>query len=107
MEKHSLCAVNPRPIDPTIDDYSIPSKTLEYLANGTITITVKNNLLYERYGKAILWSKSGSIEDLENALEKAIDLNEKERESLINNSLQLINKFTSFEAVNKEIQKLF
>ena len=107
LEKHSLCAVNPRPIDPKIDEYSIPSKTLEYLANGALTITVKNNMLMDRYGKAILWSESGNVDDLLNALNNAIELDKKERESLINNALKIINKYTSLEAINSEIEKLF
>ena len=39
LESHALCAVNPRPVDPSVDEYSIPSKTLEYLSCGTIAIT--------------------------------------------------------------------
>ena len=107
LESHALCAVNPRPVDPSVDEYSIPSKTLEYLSCGTIAITVKNDLLMERYGKAILWSKTGNVKDLENALNTAIKMDKKERESFIKNALETVNKYTSLEVINKEINKLF
>ena len=106
LEKHALCAVNPRPIDPVIDEYSIPSKTLEYLANGVLTITVKNDLLMERYGKAILWSNSGEVKDLEAALKQALNMSEKEKEQLISNALSSIQRYASLESVNAEISKL-
>lgn len=107
LESHALCAVNPRPVDPSVDEYSIPSKTLEYLSCGTIAITVKNDLLMERYGKAILWSETGDVKDLENALNTAIKMDKKERESFIKNALETVNKYTSLEVINKEINKLF
>ena len=107
LESHALCAVNPRPVDPSVDEYSIPSKTLEYLSCGTIAITVKNDLLMERYGKAILWSETGNVKDLENALNVAIKMDKKERESFIKNALETVNKYTSLEVINKEINKLF
>ena len=106
LENNAICAINPRPIDPLIDEYSIPSKTLEYMANGTIAITVKNDLLKDRYSEAILWADSGDANDLEEAIKKALNLSKKERELFIKNSLETVNKFTSFEAINKEVNKL-
>lgn len=103
LEKGAICAVNPRPINQKIDDYSIPSKTLEYLASGVISVTVENKLLKEKYDKAILWAKSGNVDDLYDALLKAINLSEKEKKMYLNFQKELIEKYTSFNAVNELI----
>ena len=107
-EKHAICCVNPRPVSPQIDNYSIPSKTLEYLANGTLTITVDNNILNKRYEKCLIWAKSGYEKDLLDALNKAINMDEKEKEAMIHTALDTINKYTSFENIANAIDsKLF
>lgn len=102
-EAHALCCVNPRPINPKIDNYSIPSKTLEYLAAGAITITVNNNLLNKKYKDCIIWAKTGDKEDLLKSLNKVINLTKKEREALSLLSKNTVRRFTSFENINKLI----
>ena len=107
VQKHALIAINPRPIDPQIDEYSIPSKTLEYLSNGVLTICVNNTLLKERYGSAIIWAKSGDIEDLYTSLKEALELSDKEKEKFINNGIKLTEQYTSLKTINDLISKLF
>lgn len=107
VEKKSICAINPRPIDPQIDEYSIPSKTLEYLANGVLTICVNNSQLRSRYFDAIIWSKSGSVDDLYEAIKKSIELNKKEKEKLISNGIKYANQHTSLDSINKRVNELF
>lgn len=107
VEKGSLCAINPRPIDPQIDEYSIPSKTLEYLASGVLTICVDNALLKTRYDDAIIWAKSGDTEDLCQAIEKVLSLSINEKEKLISNGIRYTEQYTSLESINKQINKLF
>ena len=107
VQKHSVCAINPRPIDPQIDEYSIPSKTLEYLSNGVLTICVNNLLLKEKYDSAIIWAQSGDVDDLYNALKEALTLSDKEKEKLVSNGVELTKKYTSLETINKQISKLF
>ena len=104
-EKHAICAVNPRPINPQIDNYSIPSKTLEYLAAGALTITVDNNLLNKRYEKCLIWAKSGYERDLLDALNKAISMSKEEKEEMISTCLRTIKKYTSFESLCKIIDE--
>ena len=107
VQKHSVCAINPRPIDPQIDEYSIPSKTLEYLSNGILTVCVNNSLLKDRYGSAIIWAKSGEVVDLYAAIKEALSLNDKEKEKLINNGIKLTEQYTSLQTINEQITKLF
>ena len=83
LERGSIVTVNPRPINPKIDEYSIPSKTLECLSAGAINITVENKLLKENYDDCIIWAKSSSKEDLADAIKRALALSKEEREALI------------------------
>lgn len=106
IQKGALVAINPRPIDPQIDEYSVPSKTLEYMANEILTITVDNPLLKNRYKNAIIWSKSGEIDDLYMAMMKALQMNKDEKDKMINEAKSLVKQFTSLEIINKQIDKL-
>ena len=101
-----ICAINPRPIDPLIDEYSIPSKTLEYLANGALTISVRNKLLEERYKDAIIWAETGDTLDLLDAMNIALKMNDNERKAKITLGEALTNKYTSFNAINSLVNEL-
>lgn len=104
--KHSLFSVNPRPINPKIDDYSIPSKTLECLSLGVISITVDNKLLKEHYKDVIIWSKTSSKDDLKEAIKEALDLTKEEKEKLIKLGKEKVMGRTSLEVVGKLIHDL-
>ena len=77
LERNALLCVNPRPINPKIDDYSIPSKTLEFLAVKSLCVTVDNKLLKENYNNVIIWAKSSAIEDLKSAIKNALEISDK------------------------------
>ena len=103
LERGSILTVNPRPINEKIDSYSIPSKTLEYLANGCLNVTVSNELLKQHYDQCIIWAKSGEVEDLLEAMKKALELNRTEREMLSLLGKNKVMQYTSLENVNKLI----
>ena len=104
--KHSLFSINPRPINPKIDEYSIPSKTLECLSLGVINITVDNKLLKEHYKDAVIWSKTSSKDDLKEAMKKALDLSKAEKEKLVKLGKEKVMERTSLEVVGKLIHDL-
>ena len=106
IQKEAECAVNPRPTDVLIDEYSIPSKTLEYLSNEVLTISVDNALLKKHYKDAIIWTKTGSADELYVALVRALSLSDKEKEKYISIGKELVEKYTSLDSVNKLIQEL-
>ena len=106
LEKNSILAINPRPINPKIDEYSIPSKTLEYLSIGALTVTVENELLKSHYGPCIIWAKSGDPKDLKEAIEKALSLTKTEREMLSLLGKNKVMQYTSLENVNNSLQRL-
>lgn len=105
LERYSVLAVNPRPTDPKIDLYSFPSKTLEYLANGCLTIAVENEMLQEHYGPCIIWSKTGSPEDLYETMRKALELKRTDREILSILGKNKVMQYTSLENINHQIDE--
>lgn len=106
LEKGAVLSINPRPINPKIDQYSIPSKTLECLAIGTLNITVDNNLLKENYGDCIIWSKSSDSKDLAIAIKEALSLSNDKKASLIKLGKEKVMERTSFEVIGKAIHDL-
>ena len=105
LEHYSLMAINPRPINLSIDEYSIPSKTLEFMMNGALTVCVTNNLL-SHYSNCLIWSKTGNKQDLKEAILKALD-SAVNREQMINLAKEKVLSRTSFKHINKTISKLF
>ena len=103
LEKNSLVTVNPRPINPQIDDYSMPSKTLECLSIGALNITVENKLLKEHYSECIIWSKSSSKKDLKSAITKALSLDKKEKDRIITLGKEKVMERTSLEVIGNSI----
>lgn len=105
LEHYSLVAINPRPINPAIDEYSIPSKTLEFMINDALTVCVNNELL-SKYEDCIIWAKSGSSKDIKEAIIKALSLGD-DRTKYIQKAKMEVQKRTSFESVNNILKKLF
>ena len=100
---HSLAAINPRPINEKIDLYSVPSKTLEYLANETIAISVDNPILKEHYEPCFVWSKTGDPDDLCEAMKKVLSFSRVDREMLIILGKNKAMQYTSLESINHQI----
>ena len=104
LEKNALLSVNPRPINPKIDDYSIPSKTLECLSVKCLNVTVENTLLKERYEDVIIWSKSSKEDDLAEAVNKALNLSKEERDQIVENGYKKVMSRTSQKVIGEEIK---
>lgn len=105
LERYSILTVNPRPNNPKIDLYSFPSKTLEYLANGCLTVAVENEMLKEHYGSCILWAKSDSPEDLYEIMRKALEMKRTDREILSILGKNKVMQYTSLESINHQIDE--
>ena len=103
LERNALLCVNPRPINPKIDDYSIPSKTLEFLAAKSLCVTVDNKLLKENYNDVIFWAKSSSAEDLKAAIKEALSVSDKI--SLVEEGYKKVMSRTSQKVIGERINK--
>ena len=82
LEKNALANINPRPFTQDLDRLSIPSKTLEYLASGALTISVRNTELEKVFKDCAIWAKSGNVKDLETSIKTAIGMSKVEREKM-------------------------
>ena len=63
--RNSIANINPRPLDPKLDEESIPSKLLEYLSVGVPTISTKFPKLYKVFKDDVTWVETSLIETLE------------------------------------------
>ena len=105
LERSALMSVNPRPINPKIDDYSIPSKTLECLAAKCLCVTVDNKLLKANYNDVIVWAKSSSVEDLKEAISKALELSNEAKHLQIENGYKKVMLRTSQKVIGENIKQ--
>ena len=67
--RNSIANINPRPLDPKMDNESVPSKLLEYLSIGTPVISTKFPKLFSTFKDDVTWIEGNSIEDMKFALE--------------------------------------
>ena len=103
LEKNALFSVNPRPINPKIDEYSIPSKTLECLSIKCLNVTVDNALLKQNYEHEIIWAKSSNKDDLKSAINKALSLTKEEKEKIIDSGYKKVMSRTSLNVIGEKI----
>lgn len=102
-EMYALANINPRPFSIDLDKLSIPSKTLEYLSSGAPTISVKNSKLQKHFEDLAIWTKSGSVDDLYQAMLKVLDLTKKERKELGKAAKEKVQELYSLDSVNKKL----
>ena len=103
-EANSLASINPRPFSEDLDRFSIPSKTLEYMASGRPVISVRNTILMEKFPKEIIWINSHEVEDIKAALKKVVEMSEAERVKLGEQSKNRVLELYSIESISKVIQ---
>lgn len=80
-ERSASILVNPRPTKEAYTKYSFPSKTLEYLASGALTLSTRLPGIPSDYDPYILWINDDSTEGIMSALEVAMEMPEEERKS--------------------------
>ena len=103
LENHSLANINPRPYSEEFDQYSIPSKTIEYLSSSSVTISLYNSILYPLFENEMIWAKDNEIKTLEDCLNKALTMNETERKDMINNAKNKAKSRYSLKIINEKI----
>lgn len=103
-EAGAMANINPRPFSEDLDRFSIPSKTLEYLYSGRPTISVKNTILKEKFDKDIIWCNSAKPEDLLEAINKVISMNEEERKKLGQQAQAKVLELYSLKAISEKIK---
>lgn len=103
LEAHAIANINPRPFTQDLDRLSIPSKTLEYLASGCLTISVKNTELEKTFKSCAIWAKSGEVKDLAVAIKSALDMSDEERKKLAETAKNTAISHYSLEKISELI----
>lgn len=68
-EQNAIANINPRPYVRKLDEESVPSKLLEYLASGTPTMSTMHTKLFEIFKEDVFWITNDSKEGIQKALE--------------------------------------
>lgn len=79
IERAADILINPRPIEDEFTKFSFPSKTLEYLASGVVTMSTRLPGIPKEYEPFIKWIVPESIVGIKDALISAMRLTEQER----------------------------
>lgn len=101
LEANAIANINPRPFTQDFDRLSIPSKTLEYLASGSVTISVRNTELEKRFKDCAIWANSGSSDDLLFAINKALSMSDAERKNMAINAKNTANSLYSIKKIGE------
>lgn len=98
-ERNAIVNINPRPLDPKLDNESVPSKLIEYLSNGQPVLSTKYPKLYGPFKDDVFWIEDSSLEGMRRALEEfaKADINDAKRKAYIA-------KMKAFEFYGLEVQ---
>ena len=103
-EQAALCTVNPRPFSEDLDRFSIPSKTLEYMAMGRPVISVRNTILKNKFPDELIWIPSSSVKDIKEGIQKVLNMTEVERENFGEEAKNRVLTLYSIKSVGMNIQ---
>ncbi len=105
IEALSVANINPRPYQSDLDQYSIPSKIIEYIASGNLTISMKNNELHDLLKDDILWVEDSSASSLKNQMEAALKMTPAQKSKMTSKAKKKIKELTSLSNVSPRIQQ--
>lgn len=103
LESNALININPRPFTQDLDRLSIPSKTLEYLSSGSLTISVRNTELEKHFASSALWAKSGEVNDLYESIKEGLSMSDEERKEIANQAKNTAISLYSLEKIGQII----
>ena len=104
LEQKSLACINPRPFTEDLDRFSIPSKTLEYMAMGRPVISVKNTALKKKFPEDVVWLDAANESDLVHGMKIVLNMSEAEREEVGRRIKNRVLQLYSLDALSNNIQ---
>lgn len=98
-ERNAIVNINPRPLDPKLDNESVPSKLIEYLSNGVPVLSTKFPKLYGPFKDDVYWIEETTFNGMKQALEsfEQVDREEAKRKAYTA-------KMKAFEFYGLEVQ---
>lgn len=86
LEQNAIANINPRPFDRKLDEESVPSKLIEYLASGAPIISTIHGKLSEIFHNEIYWISDDSQEGITKAFEEFEKEDQKELKKMALNA---------------------
>ena len=102
-EAGAIANINPRPFSEDLDRFSIPSKTIEYLTSGSITISVRNSKLKPYFDEEILWINNSTADDICWAMGTVLGMSEEDRKKIGQNAKEKVQSLFSLDQVNQKL----
>jgi glycosyltransferase involved in cell wall biosynthesis len=62
--------LNPRPLDSTLDQISIPSKVMDYISSGSPTLTTRHPWIEAQFGDSVQYIDDASVEGMQLAIKQ-------------------------------------
>ena len=106
-EAGAIANINPRPFSEDLDRFSIPSKTIEYLTSGSITISVRNSKLKPYFDEEILWINNSTADDICWAMGTVLGMEEEERKEIGNKAKEKVQSLFSLDQINQKLMQFF
>ena len=80
LQQNAIANINPRPFNEDLDRFTVPSKMFEYLNSSRPTISTKSSRLVKIFQEDAIWMKTGSVEDIKEAIETLLALKKDEQD---------------------------
>lgn len=105
MAMNAIMTIDPRPYSEDLDRFTIPSKVLDFINCGTVTVSVKNSRLKKYFPENVIWSKSGETAYLYECIKKVLSLTDEERETLAKSAKEKVMELYSQTKIATEINQ--
>ena len=82
LQQNAVANINPRPFNEDLDRFTVPSKMFEYLNSSRPSISTKSSRLMKVFQEDAIWMKTGSVEDIKEAIHTLLALSDEEKDYL-------------------------
>ena len=82
LQENAVANINPRPFNEDLDRFTVPSKVLEYFNSKRPTISTKSSRLFKLFEQDAIWMKTGSVEDIKEAINTLLALSKDDQDYL-------------------------
>jgi glycosyltransferase involved in cell wall biosynthesis len=90
LEANAALVINPRPYDEKLDQESVPSKLLEYLASGSPILSSRHSALQKEFPTDINWLSDSSLQGLTSWFKGHLDEKKRLKDVLPNHGAEKV-----------------
>lgn len=100
-EQHAFLNINPRLFDPALDEYSVPSKVIEYLSSPGYVASTLSTPVFK-----VFKSSLNLIENCESFFKEHLDESKQFKNLVPNKAIDEVKERYSFDAVGRKINSI-